>query len=269
MVDGDSREGDNLQRSLLAPMIFGVNSSAGSMEQLYHVAELVAASIPIGLYAVNYGGKKQSVRRQVHRRVGRVFRPDGREVDVRYVDEIVGSGARQTHALQWQLSLVPGGDAELFPSLASGQTPVVVTVAVFRLFRKRMVMKSNGGKAPKDIVVVECGKQLALARFAVCEAFRALDSEVTVSSVGQIAWDKQWWPSLLVPTGENNTSTETDPKVNDGVLSPEPSPTPDMLSGAVLDNTPHCRSCGMQNRPASRYCTKCGELLVDTLGSHD
>jgi hypothetical protein len=79
---------------------------------------------------------------------------------------------------QWQLTTRVLEDPSLVSEIPADATAITLTVTSFRLYRR----------------TVQSARQLAIARHCLVEAFRALDSDLIISSAGQTDWHPAWWP---------------------------------------------------------------------------
>ncbi len=166
-------------KSVLAPITLGVHLPETSVDSIDYAVQIATMSVPKAPTdrKVVFKGDRKATTVTHQRRV-----LHGRLQNGGYFMRLCDCRPNATreewmNQSQWQLTIRGLENPSLVPGIPVGKDALMVTVTSFRLCRK----------------TIQSARQLALARYCLVEAFRALDADLTISSAGQTDWDRAWW----------------------------------------------------------------------------
>jgi hypothetical protein len=181
-TDATASEDTSVPRALsvLAPIVLGVHLSEAPCDLIDYAVQVAAMSIPTTLTdrKVLFKGDRKATTVAHHRRL-----LHGRLQNEGYFMRLCdcrpkGNREEWMNQSQWQLTATVLGDPSLVSGIAADAMVILLRVTSFRLNRR----------------TIQSTRQLALTRYCLVEAFRALDPDLTISSTGQTDWHPTWWP---------------------------------------------------------------------------
>ena len=167
-------------QSVLAPIVLGVHLPEAPVDSVDYAVQVASMSVPTTLIdrkVVFQGDRKATVvthqRRLLHGRL------QNGGYHLRLCDCRPNANREEWMKLsQWPLTTRVLEDPSLVSGIPADATAITLTVTSFRVDRR----------------TIQSVRQLALARYCLVEAFRALDPDLIISSAGQTDWHPAWWP---------------------------------------------------------------------------